>query len=490
MALIQVLQGNTIPDPVVSAKTGVVMRTRPVYVPLKWVIIGKILKALGLAIAWAFTRWRLTGPAAILGYLYLQFDWPGPVIAVVTTSAALVAWWRLHRETYLRFFALPILARWRRRQLLKVWPAAMVAAGLDLSFRGEQVVPILRKVVCRPGVDLLTVRMVTGQIPADYAGETAERLAYTFGVRSVVPAPGRKSMDVMLTLLRGDPLAYTVKPLPITATPDFTRLPLALREDGSLWHLKLFGNQVLIVGATGSGKGSVLWSILRALAGGIASGLVKVKAFDPKGGMELAAGAPLFDEFLCDDYDAMADALEAGVKEMRARAVRLRGRTRQHTPTLDEPLYVFLIDELAALTAYCPDRKTKERIVTNLAILLTQGRAVGMHVIAAVQDPRKEAAANRDLFTIRIALRLAEDGHVDLVLGDGARDRGALADRIPESLPGVAYVAVDGSRHLERVRFSYLDDRAVTAMAGTYGRLGVIDGEIIPGDPDDQSEPS
>jgi hypothetical protein len=43
----------------------------------------------------------------------------------------------------------------------------------------------------------------------------------------------------------------------------------------------------------------------------------------------------------------------------------------------------------------------------------------------------------RNLFSTRIALRLDESDQVDMVLGDGARDRGALADQIsPCPTPG------------------------------------------------------
>ena len=78
-----------------------------------------------------------------------------------------------------------------------------------------------------------------------------------------------------------------------------------------------------------------------------------------------------------------------------------------------------------------------------------------MHVVAAIQDPSKEVLPFRDLFPARIGLRLAEAAQVDLVLGDGMRDRGALYDRIPQSLPGVGYVVIDGGPTPIRVRFSY-----------------------------------
>ncbi|MDQ2873693.1 MAG: hypothetical protein M3Y33_02255 [Actinomycetota bacterium] len=64
-----------------------------------------------------------------------------------------------------------------------------------------------------------------------------------------------------------------------------------------------------------------------------------------------------------------------------------------------------------------------DRIVAALATLTTQGRAVG-----------------------KIALRLDEPSQVDMVLGDGTRDRGAFCDEISADPPtgaGVAYVRLE-----------------------------------------------
>ncbi|TNH30656.1 hypothetical protein FHG89_06335 [Micromonospora orduensis] len=61
------------------------------------------------------------------------------------------------------------------------------------------------------------------------------------------------------------------------------------------------------------------------------------------------------------------------------------------------------------------------------------------------------------------------------------RDRGALCDRIPQSLPGVGFVVIDGDPTPMRVRFSYLSDDEIREMAQTYGRLRVIDGEVLDG---------
>jgi DNA segregation ATPase FtsK/SpoIIIE-like protein len=185
---------------------------------------------------------------------------------------------------------------------------------------------------------------------------------------------------------------------------------------------------------------------------------------------------PLYDRFFCDDFTAMADALDEAVQAMRKRIARLRLQTRQHIPTVEEPLVVVVIDELAALTAYLTDRHLKERIKAALGLLLTQGRAAGFHVIAAVQDPRKEVLSFRDLFPTRIALRLTEAPQVDLVLGDGMRDRGALCDRIPQTQPGVGYVVLDGDPTPSRLRISYWSDDDITALAQDYGRLHALPG--------------
>ena len=45
----------------------------------------------------------------------------------------------------------------------------------------------------------------------------------------------------------------------------------------------------------------MIWSIICQLAGAVRAGVVKLWVIDPKGGMELAAGRPLFDRFCHGD---------------------------------------------------------------------------------------------------------------------------------------------------------------------------------------------
>ena len=69
---------------------------------------------------------------------------------------------------------------------------------------------------------------------------------------------------------------------------------------------------------------------------------------------------------------------------------------------------------------------------------------------------------------------------MNLVLGPGARNRGALCGQIPDSLPGVGYVAVDGVAEPIRVRFSHITDHTISQLsrepAGTPVRLHAAEG--------------
>ncbi|MFI5935951.1 FtsK/SpoIIIE domain-containing protein [Actinoplanes sp. NPDC051494] len=470
MPLINVIRGEAIPTAPFTVRTPV-MR-----LPIWLLVLWQAAKAL-FWLAVAYVRfWYVTLPATLLTWLYAQFSWQGPVSLTGGTAVVGAAWWFGHRPSCQRFGWWPVLAKWRRFLYRRRWNAAMVTAKLSVSYDGHTIIPVLKRVRCRAGSDVVLVRMVTGQIPDDFA-KASERLAQTFGVRQVKAMAGTTFGTVVLVLLRGDTLHKTVAPMAVTGTPDFTALTLGVQEDGAPYELRLFGTQILIVGATGSGKGSVIWSLVRSLAGGAGTGLVQLWGLDPKGGMELGIGWPMFTRFASQDFTEMAEMLEQAAKMAQDRASRLAGETRQHTPTLDDPLIVLFIDELANLTAYLTERQLKDRIKAALGIVLTQGRAVGVHVVAAIQDPRKEVLPARGLFPTRIGLRLSEPGEVDMVLGDGMRDRGALCDRIPQTQPGIGYVALEGDPTPMRVRFSYLDDDNIRDMAHLYGRHRVIEGE-------------
>jgi DNA segregation ATPase FtsK/SpoIIIE, S-DNA-T family len=412
--------------------------------------------------------WRLTLPT--LAVLVLRGSYGGRTVLllVLAVAAAVGVWARLHRASFLRLVGWPVLARARRIGYRWRWRQAVATAGLTAwSTDRLMLYPELVAVRTTGAVDVLTVRTITGQILDDYTAIT-DRLAEALGAHAARIRLGRGFGDVELTLYRRDPLTRVVAPLGIPQTPDLGGLPVGVREDGARYGLRLTDTHVLVVGATGAGKSSLIWAVLRALGGAIRSGLVQVWMVDPKGGLEFATGAPLFTRFAYHTPAEAADLLDDALTLAQHRAERLRGTGRAHQASVNEPVLLVVVDELAALTAYLGDRATRERIRNTLGLLLTQGRAVGVHVLAAVQDARKEVIGFRNLFPTRIGLRLAEAGEVDLVLGHGARDRGALCDRIPLSAPGVGYVVLDGDPTPVRVRFCYLSDADVVQLATDF----------------------
>ena len=411
--------------------------------------------------------------AILMGWHYVHPALPLGVLGGLL--AGLIVWrvrWPVTFEAQVR---LRFRSWWRagfvyRRQ----WATAMDTTGLLVERRRTDYIPPLLGVRSTRTVDRVRLRMLPGQRVEDYAA-VADRLAQTFGAQDCRVRSVRKRRHLVeLWFLINDPLEAVVRPFDVAEDALTAGIPVALCEDGTVFRLKLVGSHVLCVGATGSGKGSVLSAIIAGLVPFILGGLVNIWAVDPKGGMELAPCRRWFTRFArgnskaAGGYEAsLAALLEDAVQVMRERQDRLFGVTRLHTPSTDEPLIVVMVDELAALTAWVNDRAVKKRIESALGLLLSQGRAVGVVVVGAIQDPRKDVLPQRDLFPIRIGLRLNEAEHIDLTMGRAARLRGAACDMIPDTLPGVGYVQVDGIAEPIRVRFAHHTDHDLAALGHT-----------------------
>jgi S-DNA-T family DNA segregation ATPase FtsK/SpoIIIE len=426
-------------------------------------------------LAWRAIRFVLRHPAGAACGIAVVLAWQlvgWPVLTpLVVGIAGLLAMWRWRfPSSFCRLVAAPVRDRWRAWHYRRRWGAVMTIGRLAPVYQRRTLLPVLGKVTATRFTDRVQVRLVSGQSAADFAAR-AENLAHGFGAvlcRVRTGAPGA----VVLEFVRRDALAAIIPALPIAERADLRVLPVGRREDGQPWLIRVHGTHVLIAGATGAGKASLLWSIVRAMLPAMAAGLVRVQAADPKL-MELAYGRALFDRYgrYAADPADIVTMLEDAVAQMQARAARFAGKYREHTPTAEYPFVVIVVDEVAFLTAYQPDRQLRDRVKAALATLTTQGRAVGFAVIAALQDPRKEVMSIRNLFPDRIAMRLDEPEQVDMVLGDGARDRGALADLIPNGPAhgaGVAYVRLETDPDPVRVRAAWATDSDITAMAAEY----------------------
>jgi S-DNA-T family DNA segregation ATPase FtsK/SpoIIIE len=437
----------------------------PVYQTPHVVIWPVQLVRLLWRIAWFIVRHPLPGAwCALLVFAWLTLGWPGLVALACFAVVALALVYLLWPDWFIRTVGHGARDSWRHWFYRRRWTAALTLAGLAPSSRGRVLVPVLAGVHSAGAVDLVTVRLVTGQAPQAFADRT-QNLAHAFGAQLCRVRDARPGL-VTLEFVRSDTLADPIPALPVGPVVNLGAMPAGRCEDGTPWLLRLLGSHVLIAGATGSGKGSVIWSAVRAMLPAIADGWVQVWALDPKR-MELSFGRDLFTRY-ADTAAGMVALLEDAVTEMHDRAAKFAGSTRTFTPSVAFPFLVLVVDELAFLTAYQPDRDLRKRAEAAIATLTSQGRSVGVCVVGALQDPRKDVISLRNLFPTRIALRLDESDQVDMVLGDGARDRGALADEIspiPETGAGVGYVRLEGSPHVVRVRAAYVTDEDIRAMA-------------------------
>jgi S-DNA-T family DNA segregation ATPase FtsK/SpoIIIE len=423
------------------------------------------LIALRLALAFPM----ISVPLVICIWLASVTDSSAGVALAIAFGVGALIWRYASPTSFKRLVSGPVWKRWRSWTVYRrPWAQLCALHGLTAVLNDRVLVPPLYRVQVGFVSDVVTVRMLYGQSVTDWAKQS-DALAHAFGaigVRVRSSKPGWVVMEVH----HGDSLAAPI-PLPrpeASSGIDLEAVPVGMTETGRPWRLRVLGRHVLVAGATGAGKGSVVWSTLAALGPAIKEGVVQVWVIDPKGGMEFGRGQALFARFAHDAGDGALELLRDATDVLVARANRLRGITRLHTPSVAEPLILLVIDEIATLTAYVGDRKRRAELDQLLGLVLSQGRAVGVSVMAAVQDPSKEVIGLRQLFPTRIALRLVEASQANMVLGDGARDRGALCDMIPEHLPGVGYVCEEGSAELIRVRAHYVSDADIDRLVHAF----------------------
>ncbi|MBV9011142.1 MAG: cell division protein FtsK [Pseudonocardiales bacterium] len=313
--------------------------------------------------------------------------------------------------------------------------------------------------------DEVHLRLVPGQKPEDF-DSAGRALASARGVaRCQVRelTPNVISLDFQRRNLLAEPVAcpdLTTLANVQGAAIDLRRVFSGRTEYGQDWHVPLTGSasHTLTAGTSGAGKNSVMWCPLVAIAPAIRDGLVRVSGIDPKG-MELAYGRRIFDRYAVTGTEALA-VLDQLIEVMQGRKTEFAGRVRSVPISAKHPLELLEFDEIGALTRYT-DRKTRDAITERIALLTTQGRALGVTIRGYVQEPTKDTVPVRELFPRRICLRVTAKSHVAMVLGDSSYERGAWANRIAENEAGVGYVFGEGIREPLRVRAGWVPDQTI-----------------------------
>jgi S-DNA-T family DNA segregation ATPase FtsK/SpoIIIE len=461
-----------------------------VFVALWWLVKGVWWLMQQIA-----THPRTTGTVLLVGAWCWWLGWIS--LASVLGGLALVAlsWWRLDalrydqwcgrlvRSWWLRWaLYAPKLPRWLHACGLTVTDSVIpvdvtvnligrkgkTRAGHTAGRNSAVAFPRLLSVRSGPSWDEVRVRLVPGQKPEDFDEATralaSARVVNRAQVREI--APNVVSLDFQRRNLLADPVDCTDLAGLVDvsgAAVDLRQAWIGRTEYGRDWTVPLVGPgaHALIVGATGAGKNSLLWAPLVSIAPAIRDGLVRVSGIDPKG-MELAYGRGIFTRYAVSGKETLV-VLDELIECMNERKTRFAGKTRSVPITTKDPLEIVEFDEIGALTRYT-DRQTREKITERVAILNTQGRALGFTVRGYVQEPTKDTVPVRELFPRRICLRVTAKSHVFMALGDQAYERGAWANRIPESDAGTGYIWGEGIREPLRVRAAWVPDETVKAL--------------------------
>ena len=167
MPFVNVIRGERIDSAPLNVRTPIVRL--PIWLVLAWWLVKGLARLVVLYVRF----WYVTVPVSVLWWLYLRFGWLGLALVVIVPAVALTVWALWHRASFLRVAGFPAVSRWRRWWYRRRWVPAMTTARLVVAFDGHTVVPVLRRVHSTGTADVLTVRMVTGQIPDDFARVSA-----------------------------------------------------------------------------------------------------------------------------------------------------------------------------------------------------------------------------------------------------------------------------------------------------------------------------
>ena len=426
------------------------------------------------------------------------------IAAVVVMACAFASWLAWHRvpiRTTLRPSEMPwssqaaILAYWRRDDVDRVlrnlrelrWISACSAAGLERRVRhhalvGDDIVedlyvPEVTAIHRVPRGLEVTIRSLPSMSPAETA-KAAERLGSALGASVTAEPSPDDAAGVVLTVVVGPDSLAEVREYPVAdaASAPVGSALVGITVTGEQWMIPIIGGHTLVVGMTGAGKGSLLGGIAVGMTPQIQARRIKMYGIDLKGGVEQEAYKQIFEK-RARTYAEAVDLLTEinALLDDRLELMRRDGvKDAKLCPAY--PGIVVMIDEAAMLTYAADSTKEEKSVDRNLRAILTRGRAASISVVAALQDPRKDALRARDLFTSRIIM--ASSGVADSLMVVN-REQWEMGTR-PEELygmPGSAYattmVARDGKlttpKNPQRVRAFLVDDATLNGLPPAPG---------------------
>lgn len=393
----------------------------------------------------------------------LQLAWDGVPGELIASTVRLTKYWPEIAET----------AHWVELDAFGERPNLVARVFARVQGKSLDHGPQIQKVVNSPRGPVAHVA-TTIRVTASEIEKQAERIAEGWGVPTVTVTRPKPGLALLHAHIR-DPLVdrgvFSISEFALRhpGGSPIAPLPLGVTEDGEVAYGSL--HHTLVIGATGSGKGSALMSLVFALSPAASNGLVRFVACDPKNS-EFRGREAIFGRIHVEPKE-IAEAVTAVKAEMERRI--LASTSRSFKPSLENPALVLMFDEFtSAPTVFDP--KEWKAVEADLRSILSRGRSLGVYVIAAGQEATKERLALRDLFPVRIALRLANSTETDMVLGQGATEEGALPHKIAPATPannyrtaGIGFMLQEGVGFVS-MRFPYAADEDLDVLCQVLGQ--------------------
>ncbi|MFI6443545.1 FtsK/SpoIIIE domain-containing protein [Kitasatospora sp. NPDC050543] len=345
----------------------------------------------------------------------------------------------------------------------------------DMVVKGDPLKPVPPRLrmprLQRGGLDV-TVKLHPGQVPEHFIA-FGEAITHAWRVHSVRVVSGARGF-VTLTALAWDPLASPLVPYQLRER--LLRAVVGLLEDGRAWVIDFRRcPHWLIVGATRSGKSTLVAALVKQLA----PQRVALFGIDLKGGMELS----LFESrlsALASTRTEAAHLLAELVTEAEARMALCRSVGARSIWELPDKLrkvpIVVIVDEVAELYLMATRDEKAEvgEISTNLLRLAQLGAALGVHLVIAGQrvgsDLGPGVTALRAQLAGRICHRVSDSGTAEMALGDLNKDALTAAQQITLAEQGVA-ITVSEDGQWTRARSIHTTPEQARRAAKKYAHL-------------------
>jgi hypothetical protein len=259
-------------------------------------------------------------------------------------------------------------------------------------------------------------------------------------------------------------------------------VPIGQGTDGPVWRSLLETGHILVGGESGSGKSTWLNTALIALLAAHTPQELQVAIVDPKE-VEFQAYRGLPHLFAppaaeIDDATALTARLMAEMDRRRAlfshvgaKNLRRYNQRAAEGPALSAaegarssrlPLICLIIDEVTDIALAAG---LKSPFYTNLIRLSSKGRAFGLVMVLATQNPKAEVLNTliRGNMSTRIAFRVATTEQSRVILGCGG------AQKLPRTIRGRLMARLD--RGLETLQGLYIKEEGVERLVGElHGR--------------------